>query len=353
MLPLFGKIYIDHWSFFSTTKNKVVLANQLSCHPYEISKDIKGEPLETYQAYLEKNFSGNPEAFWENLIQNSDQTQLVLLLDSHLFCEFVLTYIKSIFPQISLTGAYSFYGLLKRHYDARSLIKPHIGSNKLGIPLEHLDQKEFDLKYQSISPVSCLESISPNLIPIEYLMPSFLTNSSSLAGMAFEAKFKQYLEFVAKLDIEEYRKEIINSGVILDRLSDYVEGKKDALLESEFSWILEEINVEGSVAIIADKLKNYPLKDSLNKNAAYVLSMTDNQTTHFEMKLEVPFVFADLVDNPHLSVLEWLKRDIAQGFGSKLFRRHSFMKCNHSFISWLYDSFRRSDFDNIKQYVIG
>jgi hypothetical protein len=360
---LFNKVYLKHESLYNSSNAGLIACADKSQHPISRIMGIETAVMPTFDEILQQQYNNDIENLWESLLKQSPNTRFDFLVDAKILSQITIQYWKSIFKNPDLESIYKLHKFFVLDSRLKSFIFNDFSSHSRSDfynSIKFLSKNDFTELYEKTQVSTVLNSVKKDAFGFEYLLADYFNNPKTRYQKAFKEKVRSLAWKKWANDAEVLKADILNDFYNIKKLVPTIDIQFEAITEVEkhltndpnLNWMLDENFNEHNPDYIR---RNYS-KD-IFVNLYRNLFVTWPGGTESLNSLPSAEVFSD--DQMALTNLvfdedfdEFLRKDIARGFGCLLTSDHLRQKSNQIFVSYLYEKIRNKQTDELKHYEL-
>lgn len=362
MLHLFNRVYIKHESMFETVNESLMVRSERKAHPLAFLVSMAGAELPSFEEILKDRYEDSIDNFWKELVLMPADKKYSIFVDSKVLIQLMLQFWKSIFKNPSVDSLFRLYNFSILDNKLKSyLIKDDRVKNKAKFneAIGYISKDEFIELYNNAPKIQCLMDLDKSALGFEYLLGNYFVPEVAQYKDFFEERLGKLAWSSWFADTQILRGELLTGFYDLNKLLPNLNLNLDepisidqTILENKhLAWMLDPKFEENNMDYILRKYGKDIFID-LNQHMVFAKgaeskkgTITDNQL-FFNYQVNL----TNLVFDENYE--EFLKQDIADGFGCQLINDDFVHKANQLFVSYIYDKVRSNEPNVLKEYEL-
>jgi len=338
MKNLFNSIYIksDYSLYGSQNHKRIVITSKkldftFSTDPSVLKQigviGVFNNLQEVYKTY------NDSESFWTNLLATKEK--ICIVSDQETTCRLLIQYWKSLIPKLSVDVAYTLLRMYNAYekllsYKQNDIVSFRTDVNTTDTIYETLDKSFFESIFKEENRCAILtESFSRNrkLVPVEYLMASYFTNTLDHDDLIiFLKKFRDISLENAILQLCSARDDILTETQNHYQLGEFdfdnIDIYNSIKNHPDLSWVFDECFINRDVKSI---LSQYKLRD--------LKRFFETYTKLLRYKYDEETALDYIINNDIMGLVEY---DVSDEKGNFLSSESFASKVNGVFVSYMY-----------------
>jgi len=338
-----------------------MLAAEKKSHPISRKVGYAFGDIPSFDEYLNSNFSGSENKFWEFLLEKHVDRSFIIYTDDFLLKKMIITFLKNVFEKAQPESLYLIY----KFYFFDNILKVYIRRDYGDATIDEsvkdeiiMSFDEFNEIYKNVSHVSSLQSFDKTCLSFEFLMMNYFVNPNSYIATGFIKKLK-YLSWKTWFnDMSIMKSEILNSVYDINQLYEDIKFNEidDITIfianDKRLSWIVDKhFNIDHIDYVKAKYSKELftDLTQRMHKcwGVRYINSDGQNIDKFIVEDSIVQTNF--LYDEDYIGLLN---NNINKKFGCIFINDELMFKANQILASHIYKKHREGDFEFFREFEV-
>lgn len=283
-------------------------------------------------------------------------------VDSKVLIQLIIQFWKSIFKEPSVDALYRLYNFLILDNKLKSYLLTDDrlrNKAKFNEAIYYISKAEFTEIYDSAPRIQCLMDLDKSILGFECLLANYFVPEASRYKECFEERLGRLAWLSWFSDIQILRAELLTGFYDLNKilpdlklnLEEPISIEQTILGNKHLAWMLDPKFEENNMDYILRKYgKNIFIDLHQHMVFAKGAESKKNTVTDNQLFFNYQVNLTNLVFDENYE--EFLKQDIADGFGCQLINDHLMHKANQLFVSYVYDKVRSNELNNLKDYEL-